>query len=280
MFWGYNTNGFGFHRWRDSLQILADLGYEGVGLTLDVHCLDPYAANAAAEVQRCAALLDRLKLRCCIETGARFLLDPRRKHFPVLVSSDAAERARRRDFLQRSVEIAGDLNADAVSFWSGVVPDGVSNETAVAHLADECRRLVDFADSRPVPVRLAFEPEPGMLVATFDDFRPLAARINHPLFGLTVDLGHVHCIESDPDIARHVREWSPLIFNIHAEDMRRGVHDHLRFGDGEIDFAPVMRALHEVDYRFGVYVELSRHGHMAPDVARESLEFLRSTVSR
>ncbi|MGW4149959.1 sugar phosphate isomerase/epimerase, partial [Streptomyces albogriseolus] len=27
------------------------------------------------------------------------------------------------------------------------------------------------------------------------------------------------------------------------EDMRRGVHEHLPFGDGEIDFPPVLAAL-------------------------------------
>ena len=56
-------------------------------------------------------------------------------------------------------------------------------------------------------------------------------------------------------------------------------HKHLRFGEGEIDFAPVMQALTEIGYTGGVHVELSRHSHMAPEVARESLAFLRRTLA-
>jgi sugar phosphate isomerase/epimerase len=60
--------------------------------------------------------------------------------------------------------------------------------------------------------------------------------------------------------------------------MRRGVHEHLRFGEGEIDFPPVFEALRQVGYTGGVHVELSRHSHMAPEALRESFEFLSRLV--
>src|SRR5947209_7228070 len=75
-------------------------------------------------------------------------------------------------------------------------------------------------------VRLGFEPEPGMFIDTFARYARLDRRIDHPLFDLTIDLGHVHCVEDGP-VADHVRAWSPRIANVHIEDMRRGVHDHL-----------------------------------------------------
>jgi sugar phosphate isomerase/epimerase len=62
--------------------------------------------------------------------------------------------------------------------------------------------------------------------------------------------------------------------------MLKGVHEHLRFGEGEIDFAPVIRTLKEIGYAGAVHVELSRHSHMAPDVARESYAFLRGLMMR
>ena len=63
--------------------------------------------------------------------------------------------------------------------------------------------------------------------------------------------------------------------NVHLEDMRAGRHEHLMFGEGEIDFPPVLRTLAEVGYTGGVYVELSRHSHEGPAAARRAFEFLR-----
>jgi sugar phosphate isomerase/epimerase len=141
----------------------------------------------------------------------------------------------------------------------------------MARLADSCAQVIDHASARNM--KLAFEPEPGMFIDTFAQFERLLALIDDRAFGLTIDIGHVHCVEQEP-IAACLRQWKERLFNVHIEDMCRGVHEHLRFGDGEIDFAPVMQALGEIGYAGGVHVELSRHSHMAPEVARESFEFL------
>jgi sugar phosphate isomerase/epimerase len=57
--------------------------------------------------------------------------------------------------------------------------------------------------------------------------------------------------------------------------MRAGVHEHLMFGDGQIDFPPVLRALAEIGYQGGIHVELSRHSHEGPAAARRAIDFLR-----
>ena len=54
----------------------------------------------------------------------------------------------------------------------------------------------------------------------------------------------------------------------------RGVHDHLMFGEGEVDFADVFAGLRAANYAGGVYVELSRHSHDAVNTARKAKAFL------
>lgn len=269
---GYNTNGLAFHRWEDALELLAEIGYQSVAITLDHHCLNPYADDFPREIDRMRRMLRRLGLSSVIETGARFLLDSRIKHEPTLLTADAADRQRRVEFLRRAIDVAAELGSDAMSFWSGILREPLTIDAAFSRLADGCREVLAQADRRGV--QLAFEPEPGMFIESFSQFDRLRGALGRPaLFGLTIDIGHVHCVE-DGSIPDHLRRWRELLFNVHIEDMRRGVHEHLMFGDGEIDFSPVMQALNETAYAGGIHVELSRHSHVAPDVARRSFEFL------
>jgi L-ribulose-5-phosphate 3-epimerase len=273
MRFGYNTNGFAHHRLEDTLRILADLGYESVALTLDVHTLNPFEPALPGRTAALRSLLDRLGLCCVIETGARFLLDPWHKHQPTLLSAHAEERARRLDFLYRAVDVAADLDADAVSFWSGTPREPAPAQEIEARLNGTCADLVHYAGAKKV--RLAFEPEPGMFVDTMTRFAELYRIVGAPHFGLTLDVGHLHCLGEEP-IAAFIHQWRDCLWNVHIEDMRRGVHDHLMFGEGEMIFPPILAALREIGYEGGVHVELSRHSHDAVLVAREALAFLRS----
>lgn len=268
---GYNTNGTNGHRWDQAIELMAEIGYRSVAITIDHSCLDPYSSNLPAEIARMRGLLEQLQMTCVVETGARFLLDHRHKHEPTFVTASAEGRQRRLDFLQRCVDIASELDAEAVSFWSGIVRDGAPETETYRRLADGCQRLIDYAE--PKQVKLAFEPEPGMLIQTFSDYRRLLSLVDGPGFGLTVDIGHVHCIET-MSIPEALTEWIDRVYTIHIEDMHRGVHDHLRFGEGSIDFPPVMQTLKALNYAGSVNVELSRHSHMAPEVMKESFEFL------
>ena len=268
---GYNTNGLTGHRWEQALELMHEVGYRSVAITVDHHCLDPYSTELPRELSRMRQLLERYEMTSVIETGARFLLDPRAKHEPTLVSRTAEERVVRIEFLKRCIDIAQALGSDAVSFWSGILRDDIPRDEAMSRLAAGVREVLDYAVLRGV--KLAFEPEPGMLVQTFDDYRALLTLVDGPGFGLCVDIGHVHCLEPRP-ISEYLTEWRDRLFTIHIEDMVRGVHDHLRFGEGTIDFPPVLQTLKAIGYEGGLNVELSRHSHIAPEVLRESFAFL------
>jgi sugar phosphate isomerase/epimerase len=273
MYLGYNTNGFAHHRLEDALTILAELGYQGVGLTLDYHTVNPFEPDWHRKAERVRRQLDALGMRCVIETGARFLLDPRRKHQPTLVSSRPEEVALRLDFLRLAVDVAEVLGSDVVSFWSGTLANPGETGERWAQMVDGCRALASYA--APKGVRLAFEPEPGMLVATLIDYEWVEGIGIGPNFGLTLDVGHLHC-QGETPIPQKIRRYFDAILNVHIEDMRWGVHDHLMFGEGEMDFPPILAALKDVGYKGGVFVELSRHSHDAVETARRAIEFLRA----
>ncbi len=271
---GYGTNGFANHRLADALAILADLGYDGVALTLDHGHLNPYARNAARRVDALAKRLAALGLSVVIETGARYLLDPWHKHAPTLLHD---ERAKRVDFLRRAVTIGADLGAEAVSFWAGVKPAEVDDTTAWQRLVDGCADVLATAQQHAMP--LGLEPEPGMFVQDIADWRRLHTALEAPPgFGITLDIGHCRCLE-DLTVPDCVAAVADHLVNVQIDDIRRGTHEHLEFGTGEIDFPPVLAALERAGCRGLVAVELPRHSHAAPTVAAESLRFLQEAAS-
>lgn len=277
MFLGYNTNGFAHHRIEDTVEVLASLGYRGLALTADFHTIDPLAERARDRARWLNRKLRDEQMRVVVETGARFILNVRKKHQPTLLDPDRLKSLDRLQFLEACVRLAAELDADVVSFWSGTPVDDAPPSMHMARLVEACHRLCDFAEGREV--RLAFEPEPGMFIDTMDKFAELHGKVNRSNFGLTLDVGHLQCNGELP-ISEHIRQWQQWLWNVHIEDMKRGVHDHLMFGEGEIDFTDVFRALSAIDYKHGIYVELSRHSHDAVEVARKSIEFLKGFQSR
>jgi L-ribulose-5-phosphate 3-epimerase len=265
MILGYNTNGFAHHRLEDALTIISELGYDGIALTPDVNHYD--LTNPLS--------LDTQGLSVVIETGSRFLLDPKRKHRPTLIDSVASERLHRVSFLATCMDVVTDLRGNVVSFWSGTSDTDEPHDILMSRLVEECKHLSDHAADHHV--RLAFEPEPGMFIDTMEKFAELHARVNHPYFGLTLDVGHVVCLNEGP-VSKHIHAWKDWLWNVHLDDMKPGVHDHLMFGEGVVDFDDVFTALKAIDFKGIASVELSRHSYDAVNAAAKSMEFLKRYV--
>lgn len=273
---GYNTNGLAHHSLPAAIELLAELGYESVAITLDHACLNPFGDRLEQEVREAADLLLAHKMHSVIETGARFLLNPGIKHEPTLVSHDEGDRLRRVDFLKRAIDVAAMLGSDCVSLWSGRPNHSGGRDEAMWQLVLGLRQVVKYAECREMT--LGFEPEPEMLITTMRDFDELASRIDSPRFQLTLDVGHLHCNGETP-IDGVIHQWADRIVNVHIEDMRRGVHEHLMFGEGDMGFPPIIAALEKSGYHGGVHVELSRHSHEGPTAAKRAMEFLKPLLA-
>ncbi len=165
--YAWNTNGCANHRLYDAIELVADAGYDGLALTLDWHHFDPFADDWQRQAERLRSTLDDKKLGSVIETGARFLLNPKIKHEPTLINPEREGREHRVAFLKRAVDIAAILASEAVSFWAGVRQPEVSSEQANRWLSEGISELLDYAVERKVT--LAVEPEPGMQIETIAD---------------------------------------------------------------------------------------------------------------
>jgi len=279
---GYNTNGLAHHRPLDALELLADLGYEGMALTPDVGGLDPFQLDRRAVAALAAASRD-LGMELAIETGARFVMDGRRKHFPTLLEDDAVQRERRVDFLRRCLDLGAELGASVLSLWSGRAPDGARAEDGAdsRHWDRLCAGIERvIAHAREAGLQLAFEPEPGMFVerpAGYDDLVRRLGAAGEGL-GLCIDVGHLF-VTGDLPVGDELRRRAPRLVHVHLDDVRGRVHEHRMFGEGELDLAETLGALLEIGFDGMGAVELSRDSHRGAQAAEEALGHLRRTLA-
>ena len=240
------------------LELIALAGYDGVALTLDHHHFDPLAEDWERNAKRLRRRVDELGLGVVIETGAHFLLDHRQKHEPTFVSAAREGRLRRLEFLKRAADIGVILGAEVLSFWSGRLKPGVERRDAREWLHEGTDAIVSYA--KRLGIVPALEPEPEMFVSTVDDYASLLFAV--PDVKLALDLGHVLVTgEREPDAA--IREFGPHIADVHLEDMKRGDHVHLAFGDGDMDVPAALGALNGIAFQGLVCVELSRDSYRA-----------------
>lgn len=284
---GYNTNGLAHHRVLEALELVEGLGYEALSITPDVGQLDPLRLDRE-EVARVRRRAEELGLELTLESGARFLLDPSRKHQPNLLDPDPAARRRRIELLERHVDLAADLGASVVSLWAGVAPDGAVADREEAGGAHEelWQRLCDglrpvLARARAQGVQPAFEPEPSMFLERPRGYVELVERLgaDGDALGLTLDLGHCHAT-GDLPVAEVIRRFAPRLVLVQLDDCRNGEHVHRMFGEGDLDLPAALQTLLEVGFDGVAAVELSRDSYRGPEAAREAMARLRAALAR
>jgi sugar phosphate isomerase/epimerase len=267
----YNTNGLRQHDGPSAIRLLARLGYDAVELSLLAQHHDPPRGSRAA-LSAIRAALEETGLGVVVGAGVPLALSAERFE-PSLFHPDPAGRALRRRFLEAATDVAAELGSSCLVFCTGPRRPEVQPTTALAWLDEGLDALCRHAHARGV--RIAVEPEPGHLIESLGDYRALKARVG-PLLGLTLDVGHVVCTEAGPpadEIAAVLADEHPE--HVQIEDIGDRRHEHLPFGEGEVDFPPILAAFTAAGYRGYLGVELSRHSHEAGRRAAESLAFLR-----
>jgi L-ribulose-5-phosphate 3-epimerase len=275
MILGYNTNGLSNHSADDGLNLLAHTGYKSIAITIDHGWLSPQDPNRDVQLQQFKHFLTTHGFSSVIETGARFLLDPHEKHSPTLLNADPALAKQRIDFLKYCIDVAVELESDCVSLWSGIKPADISFNVAIDRLVENLGPVLEYAEQQSMDI--GFEPEPGMLIDNTGRFERLTHLLDSPRLKMTLDIGHLFCLSEIP-IANYIEKWADWLINIHIEDMKSGVHEHLMFGDGQIHFPPVIESLRQANYQGGVHIELSRHSHNAAAIVKQSFEFLNPII--
>lgn len=275
----YNTIGCSNHALPDALEMISEAGYQGVVVTLDVHHMNPMSETYEADAEALKKSLAINDLAVAIDTGGRFLLDPRDRMEPTLLSPSAEGRARRLEFLKRAIRICEICEGEAVTFTAGRPKRGVDQANAANWLLDGLAQLSEAAGQKNVT--LALEPEPGHMVGKLDDFKLVRDTVKQmteaPPLQLALDVGHV-AVAGDRAPHQAVKEFSAVLGAVAVSGTRDGVHAHLPLGEGDVSIPEVLSRLRDVDYGGLITVKLPRDSYRADALIPSAIDWLLDNV--
>jgi sugar phosphate isomerase/epimerase len=272
----FATNAMKRYSLDDAIDLVADAGYQGIEILLDIpHAFPPNVKDA--DIARWREKLEARNLAVS-NCNAFMLYGIEGCHRPSWCEKDPERRKLRVEHTRQCLHLAAELGAPTISTEpGGPIDEGVTPEQAADWFEEGIRSVLP--DAEEAGVRLCIEPEPDLLIekaGQYDDFiqrfkdDPQAQR----WLGLNFDVGHFYCVGEDP--AANAERFKGRIHHIQIEDIAEDrVHFHLVPGDGAIDFDAFFEALRGADYDGGwITVELYTFEHKAVEVARRAREFL------
>ncbi len=269
MIFGYSTNAFVKFPLSESLEKIADLGFEGVEIMGDRPHLYPpdFGAREIAELQ---AILRRRGLRVTnINSFTLFAVGD--TYLPSWIEPEAERRQIRIRHTRDSLRMAAALGCRNISVPPGGPLGDLSRKGALARFHAGLEQVLPLAEE--LDVRVLVEPEPGLMLENTAEFREFIRDVRSPLVGINFDIGHFFCAGEDPRAAfEELFQW---VGHMHIEDIapdRR--HRHLIAGQGAIAFRTVFEAMARLGYAHDISLELYPYVDMPEQAGRESREFL------
>jgi sugar phosphate isomerase/epimerase len=270
----FTTRPFSDRSLTEAIRAIGEIGYDGVEIVADFpHAFPAHVTPAVLELVRGMVADTRLKVG---PLNAVTMAARGEAPGPSWVDRDREVRLERFRYTIDCIRMAGFLGAPAVVVPAGGAwREGAGTPESRAHdwLEHGLRRLLPLAEEFGVEVLL--ETGPGLLVETHEGLRHLLRRLEHPLLGASVDVGHVFSAGEDPATA--IEQLGPRVKHVHVADVpATREHMHLVPGRGAIDLASVTRALRNMRYRGFLSVDLGDYDETPEGAASEALDALRT----
>jgi sugar phosphate isomerase/epimerase len=252
-----------------AFQFARQCGYEGIEFA-------PYTLGSqateitAATRQQVRQLLKLHKLEC---VGLHWLLAKTEGYY--LTSPDDAVRERTGQYFRELARLCHDLGGRIMVLGSpqqrNLLP-GVTHEQAMQFAADTIRRALPALTQYNITLALEpLGPAEGDFLLTADSAIQLASLLDSPHVRLHLDVKAMSTeTKSIPEI---LQESADYLAHFRANDPnRRGP------GMGDLDFVPILRALHQIDYQGWVSVEVFDYEPGVERLVTDSIRYLQNCL--
>jgi sugar phosphate isomerase/epimerase len=243
---GYSTWGMPTVPAEVAIRHVAELGFEGIELTVIPNYTTELTTLNAAERKRIAGLLReyRLALPAIAAHSSLLETDP---------EAHARNMARLKGAVDLSVEWAQGDQLAAIDTTPGGQPEDWDRDKE--RLVERTAELVEYAASRGVTI--AMEPHIGAIIETPARVLELLEMVNSPYLKVNFDISHFDIIGLT--IEETVAALAPVSAHTHVKD-QRGRYPDFEFlipGEGIFDYVTYLKAMQAHGYTGFISAEVS-----------------------
>ena len=271
---GFSTNAFTKFSLPETIEMIADIGYEGLEIVVDTpHAFLPLTSEKLKQIKHSLENKKLLISNINANTVLGWNLENGNdeKFEPSLSNKNETLRKWRVEYTKKAIEVAAELSASSVCITSGIKNmESIENEMTLMNKS--LSEVLEFAEKNSILICMEYEP--GLLIEKSDDVFELSKSFKN--LGLNLDTCHVAVLNED--FSKVIHKFKDKIFHTHISDCKNSIHYHLIPGYGEIDFEKIYSNLKEINYDGFLTAELYTYAEEPREAASETFIFLNNLI--
>ena len=271
---GFSTNAFTKFSLLETIEIISDVGYDGLEIVADTpHAFLPLSNEKLKQIK--SSLENRKLLVSNINAntvlGWNLENGNDEKFEPSLSNKNETLRKWRVGYTKKAIEVAAELSAPSVCITSGIKNTEIF-ENEMTQINKSLSEILEFAEKNSILICMEYEP--GLLIEKSHDVFEVSKNFKN--LGLNLDTCHVAVLNED--FSKVIHKFKDKIFHTHISDCKNSIHYHLIPGYGEIDFVKIYSNLKEINYDGFLTAELYTYAEKPREAASETFIFLNNLI--
>jgi len=271
---GFSTNAFTKFSLLETIEIISDVGYNGLEIVADTpHAFLPLSNEKLKQIKHSLENKKLLVSNINANTVLGWNLENGNdeKFEPSLSNKNETLRKWRVEYTKKAIEVAADLSAPSVCITSGI-KNTESIENEIVQMNKSLSEILEFAEENSILICMEYEP--GLLIEKSHDVFEVSKNFKN--LGLNLDTCHVEVLNED--FSKVIHKFKDKIFHTHISDCKNSIHYHLIPGYGEIDFEKIYSNLKEINYDGFLTAELYTYAEKPREAASETFIFLNNLI--
>ena len=271
---GFSTNAFTKFSLLETIEIISDVGYDGLEIVADTpHAFLPLSNEKLKQIKHSLENKKLLVSNINANTVLGWNLENGNdeKFEPSLSNKNETLRKWRVGYTKKAIEVAAELSAPSVCITSGIKNTEIF-ENEMTQINKSLSEILEFAEKNSILICMEYEP--GLLIEKSQDVFEVSKNFKN--LGLNLDTCHVEV--SNEDFSKVIHKFKDKIFHTHISDCKNSIHYHLIPGYGEIDFVKIYSNLKEINYDGFLTAELYTYAEKPREAASETFIFLNNLI--